>query len=127
MGLHITFSSLSSSLLLNGQPSLDLEPALNQDLEILNLIVSLKTLFPNEVTFTASEEKESICQCRRWGFDPWVGKILWRRKWQPTPSCLSGKSHRHRSLACCNSWGHKESDMTWQFNNSNNNNKFNQL
>ena len=28
--------------------------------------------------------KESACQCRRWGFDPWVGKIPLRRKWQPT-------------------------------------------
>ena len=24
-------------------------------------------------------------QCKRHGFDPWVGKILWRKKWQPTP------------------------------------------
>ena len=29
--------------------------------------------------------KESACQCRRRRFDPWVGKIPWRRKWQPTP------------------------------------------
>ena len=29
--------------------------------------------------------KESACQCRRHGFDPWVRKIPWRRKWQPTP------------------------------------------
>ena len=29
--------------------------------------------------------KESTCQCRRRGFDPWVGKIPWRRKWQPIP------------------------------------------
>ena len=35
--------------------------------------------------------KESACQCRthkRCRFDPWVGKIPWRRKWQPTPACL---------------------------------------
>ena len=30
--------------------------------------------------------KESACQCRRHGLDPWVGKIAWRRKWQPTPA-----------------------------------------
>ena len=35
--------------------------------------------------------KESICQCRRCKFDPWVRKIPWRRKWQPTPVFLSGK------------------------------------
>ena len=39
--------------------------------------------------------KESACQ---WRFDPWVGKILWRRKCQPTPAFLPGKSHRQRSL-----------------------------
>ena len=45
-------------------------------------------------------------------FDPWVGKIPWRRKWQPTPVFLPGKSHGQRSLAGYSSWGHKESDMT---------------
>jgi len=29
---------------------------------------------------------------RRCEFDPWVGKILWRRKWQPTPVFLAEKS-----------------------------------
>ena len=40
--------------------------------------------------------KESPCQyrrCRRSRLDPWVGKIPWRRKWQPTPVFLPGKSH----------------------------------
>ena len=47
-------------------------------------------------------EKESACQCRRHkkcGFDLWVRKIPWRRKWQPTPVSLPGKSHEQRSLA----------------------------
>ena len=42
--------------------------------------------------------KESACQCRRCGFDPWVRKICWRRKWQPTPVFLPRKFHVHRSL-----------------------------
>ena len=42
--------------------------------------------------------KEPTCQCRRPGFDPWVRKIPWRRKWLPTPIFLPGKSHRQRSL-----------------------------
>ena len=43
--------------------------------------------------------KESTCQCRRFsGFDPWDGKITWRRKWQPTPVFLPEKSHGQRSL-----------------------------
>ena len=49
---------------------------------------------------------------RRLGFDPWVGKIHWRRKWQPTPVFLRGESHGQRSLAGYSPWGHKESDMT---------------
>ena len=43
--------------------------------------------------------KEPACQCRtheRHGFDPWVGKIPWRRKGQPTPVFLPGKSHIDR-------------------------------
>ena len=59
--------------------------------------------------------KEPACQCRRHkrcGFDPWVGKIPWRRKWQPTPVFLPGESHGQRSLAGCSPWGCKESDMT---------------
>ena len=58
--------------------------------------------------------EESACQGRRHkrcGFDPRVGKIPWRRKWQPTPVFLPGKSHGQRSRAGFNPWGHKESDM----------------
>ena len=36
--------------------------------------------------------------CWRPGFDPWVRKIPWRRKWQPTPAFLPGKSHGQRKL-----------------------------
>ena len=42
---------------------------------------------------------KSIClQCGRPGFNPWVRKIPWRRKWQPTPVFLPGESHGQRSL-----------------------------
>ena len=44
--------------------------------------------------------------------DPWVGKIPWRRKWQPTPVFFPGESHRQRSPVSCSPWGHKESDTT---------------
>ena len=36
--------------------------------------------------------KEPACHCRRHGFNPRVGKVPWRRKWQPTPALLPGKS-----------------------------------
>ena len=54
--------------------------------------------------------KESAClykRHKRHGFDPWVGKIPWRRKWQSAPVFLSGKSHRQRSLASYSPWGCK--------------------
>ena len=47
-------------------------------------------------------------------FDPWVEKILWRRKWQPTTVFLLGKSHGQRSLVGYSPWGCKESDTTGQ-------------
>ena len=40
-------------------------------------------------------------------FDPWVRKTPWRRKWQPTPVFLPGKSHGQRSLAGYSPWGLK--------------------
>ena len=57
--------------------------------------------------------KGSACQSRRCRFDPWVGKIPWRRKWQPTLIFLPGKSHGQRSLVGYSPWGHKESDTTY--------------
>ena len=63
--------------------------------------------------------KESTCQCRRCRFDSWVGKVPWRRKWQPTPVFLPGESLGQRSLAGYGPPGCKESDMTWQHSNCN--------
>ena len=48
------------------------------------------------------------------GFNPWVGKIPWRRKWQPTPVFLPGESQGQRSLAGYSPWGRKELDTTEQ-------------
>ena len=45
-------------------------------------------------------------------FDSWVGKISWRRAWQPTPGFLLGEFHGQRRLEGCNPSGHKESDLT---------------
>ena len=66
-------------------------------------------------------DKEFACQCKRHGFDPWVKKVPWRRKWQPIPVFLPGKSHGQRSLAGYSPWGHKESDKTEGLNSDNNN------
>ena len=59
--------------------------------------------------------KESICQCRRrkWHrFHLWVGKIPWRRAWQPTPVFLPGESHGRKNLVGYSPWGCKQSDTT---------------
>ena len=45
-------------------------------------------------------------------FDPWVGKVPWRRDQQPTPVFLPGESHGQRSLAGYSPWGCRESDTT---------------
>ena len=46
------------------------------------------------------------------GFDSWVGKIPWRRAWQPTPISLPGESHGQRSLVGYSPLESQESDMT---------------
>ena len=51
-------------------------------------------------------------RCKRPGFNPWVGKIPWRRKWQPIPGFLPEKLHGQRSLVGYSRRGHKELAMT---------------
>jgi len=45
-------------------------------------------------------------------FDPWVGKISWKRAWQPTPLFLPREFHGQRSLVGYSPWGHNKSDTT---------------
>ena len=51
--------------------------------------------------------KKFTCQCKRYGFNPWVGKLPWGRKWKPTPVFLLGKFHGQRSLEGYSPWGLK--------------------
>ena len=56
-------------------------------------------------------KKKSTCQCRRYqrlGFVPWVRKIPWRRRWQPSPVFLPGEFHGQKILAGYSPWGRKE-------------------
>ena len=57
-------------------------------------------------------------KCRKCRFDPWVGKIPWRRKWQPALVFLPGESYKQRSLEHYSPRGHKESDTTERLKNS---------
>jgi len=54
-----------------------------------------------------SEGKESAWQNRRPGFDPWVGKMLWRRAWLHTLVFLPGEFHGQGSLAGHSPWGRR--------------------
>ena len=60
--------------------------------------------------------KEPACQCgrhKRHGLDPWVGKIPWRRAWQPTPVFLPEEFlHGQRRLMGYSPYGRKKLDMT---------------
>ena len=57
--------------------------------------------------------KEPAYQCRRHRFNPWAGKIPWRRKWPPTPVSLPGKSHGQRGLMGYSPCGHKRVKYNW--------------
>ena len=65
-----------------------------------------------------SSGKESTCQCIGQGFDPWMGKIHWRRAWQSTPVFLPGESCGQRSLMDFATTGlqrvrHNWNDLAW--------------
>ena len=59
---------------------------------------------------SGTSAKESACQCRsqkRHRFDPWVGKMPWRRRWQRTAESLPSKSHGQRNLVGYSPWDYK--------------------
>ena len=66
----------------------------------------------SECIILLSQIVKRLLAYRRPGFDPCVRKLPWRRKWQPTPVFLPGKSHGQRSLMGYSPWGCKESDTT---------------
>ena len=57
-------------------------------------------------------DNELVCQSRRHGFDPWIRKIPWRRKWQPTWLFLLEKSQWTEESGGLTPWGRKKS-QTW--------------
>ena len=70
------------------------------------------SLIPKSMGFSGSSSgKECACRCRRHkkcGFDPWIGRIPWRRAWQPTPVFLPGEFHGQKSLVGFSPQGCKE-------------------
>ena len=60
---------------------------------------------------SGSEDKKICLLCGRLGFNPWVGKIPWRREWLSIPVFLPGEFYGQRSQAGYSPWCCKESDM----------------
>ena len=72
-------------------------------------VIGKEQIYSERYTFHRASQEA----LRRRGFNPWVGKIPWRRAWQPTPVFLPGWSHGQKSLAAYKSMGvAKESDST---------------
>ena len=72
--------------------------------------------FPNDCVLLCNAGDHLQC----WSWGPWVGKIPWRRKWQPAPIFLPGKSQGQRSLVDYSLWGHKELGTTERLKNNSN-------
>ena len=86
----------------------------NSNIYLLYKVVRAKN-YSSIVYLSLVAQMVKIClQCGRPGFHPWVGKILWRRAWQPTPVFLPGESHGQRSLVGYTPWGHEETGITEQ-------------
>ena len=86
-----------------------IEEIKNKQKKMKNTITEFKnTLEGTNSRITETEEWISeLVQCRRPGFNPWFGKILWRKERLPTPVFWPGKFHGQ-----CSPWGRKESDPT---------------
>ena len=83
---------------------------LNRKKKVLYIIQSNLNIIIRERASQWAQCKESACQCKRCkghGFHPWIRKIPWRKKWQPTPVFLPGKFHKQRSLAGYSPWKHR--------------------
>ena len=88
------------------------QPKKEKNLTVLRSQVEFVSEPLSELGFPGGSDGKVSAQGWRPGFNPWVGKIPWRRKWQPTPVFLPGKFHRWRSLVGYSPWGHEELDMT---------------
>ena len=69
---------------------------------------------PSFLVFPGGSDGTGLAHNANSGFHPWVGKIPWRRAWQPTPVFLPGESEGQRSLVGSSPGGGKESEMTEQ-------------
>ena len=66
------------------------------------------------MSFTSGSDDKNLPPMQETGIRSWVGKIPWRRQWQPTPIFLPGEFHGQRSLVGYSAWVCKESGVTEQ-------------
>ena len=85
-----------------------------QDYVMMNVVNNGRVFRLCSKPSLVAQRLKHLLQSQRAGFNPWVGKIPWRRKWQPTPVFLPGKYHGQTSLVGYSPWGREESDMTEQ-------------
>ena len=68
--------------------------------------------FPGGSVIKKKKSAYQFRRSKRLRFDPWTGKIPWKKKWQPTSVFVPGKYHRQRSLVGYSPWGGTESEIT---------------
>ena len=78
----------------------------------LSIYLKVASRMATQVSLVVKNLPASAGHLKKLRFDPWVGKIPWRRAWQPTPVFLTGESLGQRSLVGYRPWGHKELDVT---------------
>ena len=91
--------SRGTSILICSQKDSNFQPP-----RFTNQSSSFKGAQPSRGFPGSASGKEPACRCKRLWFDPWVGKIPWRRAWQATPVFLLGKSHKQRNLVGYSPW-----------------------
>ena len=72
----------------------------------------MKYSWASQVALVGKNPPANAGDVKRGRLNPWVGKIPWRRAWQPTPVFLPGESHGQRSLVGYSAWGRKGSGTT---------------
>ena len=108
LNLRAIYEKPIANILLNGERQ-SLFPKIRNETKMPAFVTSVQQRLPRWLN-----DKESTCQAGEVGSipgsNPWVGKIPWRRKWQPTPVFLPGESQGQQSLVGCRLWGRTESD-----------------
>ena len=81
-----------------------------QCIDKCKVLVYWKYLKMRRASLVAQTVQNPPAMWERPGFNPWIGKISWRRAWQPTPVFLPGESHGQRSLAGYSPGHHRKLD-----------------